>query len=400
MLRLQCPDRSRHDALIAAALLVFVLPVGAAQVVLPHVFVNGQIADADEVNLNFDALAQESNAQGLRLNSLESNLGDVTAVTAGNGLLGGGLAGALTLEIDDRTVQLRVAGICPADTAIRQVTASGNVVCEPVGDITAVNARNGLDGGGTSGAVDLSIDTSYVQRRVSGNCAAGTAIRGIALDGSVTCEPTDSLELPFSGSFDGLAPAVALSKNGAGALLRLDQAGAGITLDISHTSSGPLEFGLRVNSAAGGIDVSGGSGRAAQFTGDVRVDGPLELTGALDCTDCVDGADIVDGTVSGSDIDPAGGVYFAKTQLYRRTVSGAVFGGTISRVTATCDDANDLPIQGSCELPDISPVRMNAFRTAGWTSTGQAAEFVCVYENTLSSGAANGSAAIICLAKD
>jgi len=60
------------------------------------------------------------------------------------------------------------------------------------GDITAVYAGTGLSGGGVSGDVTLSADTAYLQRRVSGTCAAGSSIRVIANDGTVTCETDDT----------------------------------------------------------------------------------------------------------------------------------------------------------------------------------------------------------------
>lgn len=93
-------------------------------------------------------------------------------------------------------VQARVTGTCLAGSSISAINAAGGVTCETDdnsgGDITGVTAGSGLSGGGTSGTVTLSVNTATIQSRVTGTCPFGQSIRVIDAAGAVTCEVDDS----------------------------------------------------------------------------------------------------------------------------------------------------------------------------------------------------------------
>ena len=106
--------------------------------------------------------------------------------------------------VADNGYQQRVVGSCPAGQSIRAIAADGSVTCEAddvgAGDITGVTAGTGLTGGGSSGSVTINADTAYLQRRVSGTCPAGQSIRAISSTGTVTCEVDTDTDTTSSGA--------------------------------------------------------------------------------------------------------------------------------------------------------------------------------------------------------
>jgi hypothetical protein len=194
--------------------------------------------------------------------------GDITGVTAGIGLLGGGGTGDVALSVDAAMVQSRISTACAAGTALREIGQNGVATCEPVGtgDITGVTAGAGLSGGGSAGTVTMSVNTTVVQSRVNGTCAAGNAMRVISADGAVTCQATGNGDitdvtvspgLTGGGSAGPVNIAPEFGGDGTASLIaRSDHehaAGAGV---FQNVAVGPLALGV----------VSGGNQNAALGT--------------------------------------------------------------------------------------------------------------------------------------
>ena len=151
------------------------------------------------------------------------------------------------LEASLNTKQNKVTGVCAVGSSIREIKADGTVTCEAT---TGTGGASYTAGAGlTLAANQFSVDASKVQSRVSGVCAANSAIKEVKPDGQVICEAVGST----GGGVAGVS-----SVNGKTAGVTLESGSTNLTIDNSQT--GKVVFNVEnSNYTAGtGLALAGG----------------------------------------------------------------------------------------------------------------------------------------------
>ena len=313
-----------------------------------------------------------------------TNVGDITGVTAGTGLTGGGASGSVTLNVSGLTVSELAAGslttsvesFADNDTTLMTSAAINDRIesfgyTTNVGDITGVTAGNGLTGGGSSGAVTLNAVGGYgITVNADDIELANSDVRGLFSGGTgITYDSgTGAISLTDTGYVTGVTAGTGLTGGGTSGTVTLNVNTGAVSNGASTIPTGDQVYdfvtGLGYSTTTGtvtSVAVSAGTGLSGGGT--VTSSGTISL--ALDLSEFTDMTAAVDGS---------------QDELILLD-NGAERRKLISEITIS-DFNND--VGWTTNVGDITAVTAGSYLTGGGTSGGVTLNVDATSANTAS----------------
>jgi hypothetical protein len=226
---------------------------------------------------------------GVAVSGCASGGGDVTGVTAGYWLTGGASFGDVPLAVNAAVIQSRVAGSCAAGNYVRAVNADGTVLCGAdaaggSGTVTSVGTGNGLSGGPVTGAgtVDLRLAPAGGLSKTLG---AGANELGVAAGGVTSAMVADGTlalgDLAFDTATQAELDAHKTSVDHDGRYFTETELQSAGTL---NTAGNPVDWTKLKGVPAGfadGVDANSGGTVTSVGTGTGLLGGPVTAAGTL-----------------------------------------------------------------------------------------------------------------------
>jgi hypothetical protein len=189
--------------------------------------------------------------------------GGVTQVNSGAGLTGGPITSTGTLAVDFTQTQARVAGSCAAGSSIRVIAQDGSVTCETDdggaggGTVTQVNTGLGLTGGPITTSGTVSIDTTVVPQLGSSNMFAASNIFAASSASPIVDVTQNGGGNAISAIYTGSTPSTAALRANATSTSGNQSFGLQGLTQSAHAGAAGVRGEAQNAAGAGGVGVHG-----------------------------------------------------------------------------------------------------------------------------------------------